>query len=233
MRLKVERPGTERKIVYGPERWEFLRELRGRAIPVLRALGGESYVYGSLARGDVRPTSDVDVIVLDGRRPVEIEAALLAAGLEPILKEIVMATPNSLPKGHIHLEGNVVVTVPLARPSSREEDFYRFGGIASLRDLLEGARRPGVDKRLMFIAPTEYGHFEFSILGREAEAASMLGVPEEVVAERVRVLERRDRMGRTGVFLRREVPLEEDLGEALDKLAERSPEIKRFRRKRL
>ncbi len=233
MRLKIERPGTERKVVYDESRWALLEELRGRAAGLLRILGGDSYVYGSVARGDVHRGSDVDIVVLDGRRPMEVESLLLSKGIEPRAKEVVMATPNSLPKGHIHLGENTTITIPLVRPSPREEEFYRFGGLASRRELEEGVRVPGVDKRLMMILPMEYGHLEFSILGREAEASRILGVSEELVRERVRVLTRRDRIGRTGVFLRREIPLEEDLGEAFERLADKSAEIKRFLRKRL
>jgi len=64
MRRKVAEMGPPREVTYGPETWETLRKLRERASAVLNQLAKydiEGRVFGSVARGDVKPSSDVDV----------------------------------------------------------------------------------------------------------------------------------------------------------------------------
>ncbi|MHA1555857.1 MAG: nucleotidyltransferase domain-containing protein, partial [Candidatus Heimdallarchaeota archaeon] len=70
----------------------------------------------------------------------------------------------------------------------REFDFIRFGGTLTLDELSENRRVPGVDKRLMLIAPTELGHKESPVMGFESIVAKKVGVNVELVKERVRVL---------------------------------------------
>jgi hypothetical protein len=55
----------------------------------------------------------------------------------------------------------------------------------------------------------------------------MLNVSVDLVEERVRVLRRRDAVGRTGVYLKRELSPEESFEEVLKKLGERDPIIRR------
>ena len=43
----------------------------------------------------------------------------------------------------------------------------------------------GVDKRLMLIEPTEKGHVESSIIGKEEYVAKLLGISAETVLDRV------------------------------------------------
>jgi len=59
--------------------------------------GLEAYVFGSVARGDVRPESDVDVVILDPAPPYLVELAIERAGLRAYSKEIVQATPSYVP----------------------------------------------------------------------------------------------------------------------------------------
>ena len=79
----------------------------------------------------------------------------------------------------------------------------------------------------MLIVPTEKGHVESSIIGREEEAASLIGTSPEIVLDRVRALLRRDKIGRTGVFVEREVTYEETFEMTLKRLAETKPEVRR------
>ena len=53
----------------------------------------------------------------------------------------------------------------------------------------------------MLKIPTEYGHRAECILGKEGLVASLLGVSESLVKERIAVLTKREAHGRTGVFL--------------------------------
>jgi len=51
------------EIEYSREHWEILKNKRERAIEILRqikSLGMEGYIYGSVARGDVKKDSDID-----------------------------------------------------------------------------------------------------------------------------------------------------------------------------
>ena len=57
-----------------------------------------------------------------------------------------------------------------------------------LSQLKAGVRVAGVDKRLMLIEPTEKGHVESSVIGREEFAAKVLGVSAETVLDRVHAL---------------------------------------------
>lgn len=217
-------------MVYDREKWLLLERLRSRAKEVMLALrrrGLESIVYGSIARGDVKPTSDVDVFIPYPPSPFLVEGALLDAGFEILGKSIVQATPSYALKGYLDLGGNTTVSFPLTRLKRREREFYAFGGKLSLEGLLEGKRVPGVDKRLMMIEPTSKGHVEWSILGREGEAARLLGISIDTVLERVSVLTRRRKVGKTGVFLKWEFPPDKSFEEAIDDLVKRKPEVRK------
>jgi hypothetical protein len=66
-----------------------------------------------------------------------------------------------------------------------------------------------------------------SIKNRVEEAAKLLGISAETVRERVRVLTRRDKIGRTGVYLNVEVPKERSVEDYLRIIADRDPAIRR------
>src|SRR5207245_7406557 len=91
-------------------------------------------------------------------------------------------------------------TIPLSEFRRLELEFYKFGGTANMEDLRLGIRRPGCTKRLTLKQPTDNGHIESPIVGRESEVARLLGVSSDIVRERIRVLTRRDTIRRTGVF---------------------------------
>jgi len=84
-----------------------------------------------------------------------------------------------------------------------------------------------VDKRLMLIEPSEKGHVESSIIGREEQAAKRLGVSAETVLDRVHALLKRDEVGRTGVFVKRELAFEETFELALKRLVDENPAVRR------
>ncbi|MCS7131961.1 MAG: nucleotidyltransferase domain-containing protein, partial [Hadesarchaea archaeon] len=104
------------KVIYSEERWRLFRQLRAMARDLMVALakqGIESVVHGSVARGDVEVGSDVDVFVLHLQPSYAIELALRNADFHPIKREIVMATPWHLPKAHIYIDEDYLVTFPL------------------------------------------------------------------------------------------------------------------------
>ena len=57
----------------------------------------------------------------------------------------------------------------------------------------------------MLIEPTPRGHIESPVAGREGQVARLLDIDTRIVMERVRTLERRRTVGRTGVFLKHEL----------------------------
>ena len=105
-------------------------------------------------------------------------------------------------KAHIEINEQTTVSFPLMRMRRVEREFYRFGGEVNLRHLKENVRVVGVDKRLMLIEPTDNGHIESNVIGREAFVASVLDVSAETVLDRVHALVKRDAVGRTGVFVK-------------------------------
>ncbi len=223
--IRICKEGSVENIMYDSHRFMLLKKLRETALKLMSPLsenGIKSYVYGSLARGDVRPDSDVDVVILQPVNPAVIESLYLMRGLEIIKKVIVQATPSYTPKLYLwfDVEGRNVVNFPLARLRSRELEFYRFGGILDDSGVEGGKRVPGVDKRLMLIIPTEEGHRGECILGREGYVSKILGVSESLVRERISVLTRRESHGRTGVFL--EHVVEGDVLEAVRILSRRN-----------
>jgi len=213
------------EVVYSEERWRLLQRLRSRARPLLAALP-EALLVGSVARGDVHEGSDVDVALLEPAPPSLVEERL-AAGRLPSCGEGARASHAHLHAQALHpRRGSEKVSVPLARLSRLEEEFYRFAGSISLRQLERGERVPGVNKRLLAVIPTARGHVEFSVVGREEEVARMLGVSADVVRDRVSALTRRDERGRTGLYLRLEIPAWESPEEAIARLAKRVPALR-------
>jgi len=84
---------------------------------------------------------------------------------------------------------------------------------------------------LMLIEPTKTGHVESSVIGKEQTAAKVLGVSAETVRDRVHTLMKRDRTGRTGVFIKKELTPDETFELALKKLADLNPAVRRRMKK--
>ncbi|AEM39745.1 DNA polymerase beta domain protein region [Pyrolobus fumarii 1A] len=231
-REKVERRGEYKVVVYDEARWRLLRALRDEARRIMEALasmGLQSIVHGSVARGDVKPTSDIDVFIPYPVPSYRVELALERAGFSIYKRVVVQATPSSTPKAYLVLdeEERRSVSFPLGKLGKTEYEFYYFGGALDLDGLKSGKRVPGVDKRLVLIEPTPEGHRESPVIGREAEVAKIVGVSLETVMERVRVLTRRDEHGRTGVFVKLEVPPGEEIEDYVRRYAARNPLLRR------
>jgi predicted nucleotidyltransferase len=178
--------------------------------------------------------SDVDVLIPSNVNTQIVEAALENAGFTIFSREIAQATPSHSPKAHIQLdaEQTTSVTVPLTPFRSLELEFYAFGGKVTLPELKDKIRNPGCTKKLVLIEPTPEGHFESPVVGRENEVARLLGVSVAIVMERVRVLTRRDTVGRTGMYLRIPVRDGESFDEVLQTRVDSDPALRRTLRGR-
>jgi hypothetical protein len=230
MTVKPAKPSDYREVTYTSARWALLRELRGEAVKVMAALEGShlaSITHGSIARGDVKKNSDIDVFIVEVQNSFLVETALEKAGVPVNARLIVQATPTYAMKAHVEVTERVTVSFPLMQMRRVEREFYRFGGQASLNQLKAEARVAGVDKRLMLIEPTKTGHVESSIIGREQFAAKILGVSAETVLDRVHTLQKRDAAGRTGVFVKRQLASDETFELALKRLMDLNPAVRR------
>jgi len=231
MAKKPEILHEQRVVRYDAMHWKRLAGLRERGREVLGKLEGAGIhvlAHGSIARGDVSDASDVDIVVPYLVPSFEIDLAVGSG----IRREIVQATPSSVMKGHIHLDQRTVVSFPLIRMMTRESDFYRWGGVVDAAQLDRNERVAGVDKRLILIEPTENGHIESGVVGYEYIVAKKIGVSVDIAKERVRVLLRRDQIGRTGVYLDRVLSEEESFEAVLETLQDRNPAIRRTIEKR-
>ena len=138
-----------RTVIYDNHHWNVLGQIRKRAIEVIRKIEAsgisQSVVHGSVARGDVSETSDVDIII-----PHPISSYRLELALGHVLhRELVQATPTMVLKGHIHLADNIIVSFPMFKLRPREEEFYHWGGLLDLNGLEAGSRISGVNSRFL------------------------------------------------------------------------------------
>ena len=230
MAAKPKKHAEYKEVVYSSAHWALLGELREKAAWIMTALEGfrlRALVHGSIARGDVTKSSDVDVFVAEPHSSFLVETALERAGIPVNARLLIQATPNYAMKAYIEVDSGASVSFPLMHMRRVEREFYKFGGEVNLNQLNAGARVAGADKRLMLIEPTAKGHAESSIIGREDAAAKRLGVSAETVLDRVHALLKRDEVGRTGVFIKRELTPDETFELALKKLADENPAVRR------
>ena len=228
-RVKIDRTG-DGVVKYSPEHWKQLDKLRKHALKVTTVFahhGIDSLTYGSVARGDVSPKSDIDIILLTQIPSYRVELILDETNLSLNSKKIIQATPNDIIKAHFELEGDVCITSLLTDFTSSPFEFYRFGGALNHKQVENSKRVPGVDKRLILIEPNDEGHNESSLIERQYEASKILGISQSMIDQRIRVLTRRDKIGRTGIFLNQDIGLNENIEEELRKIARRNPLIRR------
>ena len=217
-------------IIYSENDWALLKNKRETALKLLEIFtkeGFNPYIYGSVARGDVHENSDIDIIFIQQIPPFQIEFILNKNGYDNYFREIIMATPLDSIKLYIHLSELECITLPLSRLDKRFLEFYDFGGKINLNQLKSDLRVAGIDKRLVLVKPTPKGHEEISIIGNEARTAKEAGVSLDTLEERKKVLLRREKHGRTGVFLKRQLQINETTEEALKKLARKKSIIRK------
>jgi predicted nucleotidyltransferase len=234
MAVKPTKQDEQKEVTYTGLRWQQLKELRKNAVWIMDALEAfhlRSLTHGSIARGDVKLGSDVDIFIPEIQSSFIVESALEKAKIPVNSRFIVQATPSYAMKAHIEIDETKTVSFPLMEMRRVEREFYRFGGEVNLAQLKANVRVAGVDKRLMLIEPTEKGHIESSVVGKEEFAAKVLGVSAETVFDRVHALLRRDVVGRTGVFVKKELLQDETFELALKKLSEQNPAVRRRMKK--
>ena len=230
MAAKPKKRAEYKEVIYTNAHWALLRELREKAIRIMTALEAfrlHTLVHGSVARGDINKNSDVDVFITELSSSFLVETALERADVPVNARLLVQATPNYAMKAHIEVDSKLSVSFPLMRMRRVEREFYKVGGEVNLQQLKTGARSAGVDKRLMLIEPTEKGHVESSVVGCEEGVAKRLGVSAETVLDRVHALLKRDEVGRTGVFVKKELAPDETFEMALKRLADANPAVRR------
>ena len=228
-RVKINRTG-EGVVKYSPEHWEHLDNLRKHALKVTSVFahhGIDSLTYGSVARGDVNPKSDIDIILLTQIPSYRVELILDETNLSLNHKKIIQATPNDIIKAHFEIEGDICITSLLTDFTSSPFEFYRFGGALNHKQLQDNERVPGVDKRLILIEPNDEGHKESPLIERQYEASKILRISQSMIDQRIRVLTRRDKIGRTGIFLNKDIGLNENIEEELRSIARHNPLIRR------
>ena len=234
MAAKPEKRLDYKEVIYNSARWALLREYREKARQIMTALESfhlQALTHGSIARGDVNKKSDIDIFIPNPQSSFLVETALEKAKIPINARLVVQATPTYAMKAYIEVDARTSVSFPLMHMRRVEREFYRFGGEVNLKQLRAGARVAGVDKRLMLIEPVEKGHIESSIIDREELVAKILGVSTETVLDRVHALLRRDQVGRTGVFIKKELAHDETFEMTLKKLAEENPAVRRKIRK--
>ncbi len=220
-----------RKVVYDERRWKTLREKRAVAERVLSALHEagitDAFVYGSVARGDVRPGSDVDAFV-----PHPVNPEILQARVEELLggwkrRVVVQATPTYAVKGYIYLDDLTSISFPMVEMTPSELLFYDVAGKVDLDGIRKGIRVPGMNKSLIAIIPVEDGHLEYPVELDVEKAARLIGVSPLALRERVRVLKRRREHGRTGLYREVELSADETFSGVLKVLLDSNPYLKR------
>jgi predicted nucleotidyltransferase len=230
MTVKPEKRFDNKEVIYSSERWAFLREYREKAAQIMAALESsclQTLTHGSIARGDVNKKSDIDIFIPEPQSSFLVETALEKAEIPVDARLVVQATPTYAMKAYIEIDAKTSVSFPLMRMRTVEREFYKFGGETTLNHLRNGVRVVGVDKRLMLIEPTARGHSESSIIGNEEHAAKILEISVETVLDRVHALLRRDEVGRTGVFIKKELAPEETFEMALKRFADENPAVRR------
>jgi predicted nucleotidyltransferase len=161
MAVKPTKQDEQKEVTYTGLRWQQLKELRKNAVWIMDALEAfhlRSLTHGSIARGDVKLGSDVDIFIPEIQSSFIVESALEKAKIPVNSRFIVQATPSYAMKAHIEIDETKTVSFPLMEMRRVEREFYRFGGEVNLAQLKANVRVAGVDKRLMLIEPTEKGH---------------------------------------------------------------------------
>jgi predicted nucleotidyltransferase len=205
----------------------MLRKKAAHIMVALEMFHIHSTVHGSTARGDVKIDSDIDIFIDEIQNSFLVETALKKANITLGSRWIMQATPNNAMKAHIEIDDQTTLSFPLMEMHRVQREFYRFGGEATLCEVETGKRAVGADKRLMLIEPTKKGHVESSIVGREEATAKILGITSQTVLNRVHTLLRRDAIGRTGMFIKKEIEPQETFELAMKKLVEANPAVRR------
>ena len=217
---------------YTPDEWNQLKKIRESAIRILKILenvGITAFVHGSVARGDISDTSDIDIHI-----PIQIPSYKLdlIEVFQFTDRRIMMGTPNSTIRAVLVLHNDSNISFPLSAPSEREDEFFHFSGHIYLKDLQNNRRIAGVTKKLLLIEPKEEGYWISSVITSKKKAIQLLSLSQRIIDERIRVLSRRDKIGRTGLFLEYSLSPEENFEQALKSIADSNVIVRRMLKRR-
>ena len=84
----------------------------------------------------------------------------------------------------------------------------------------------------MLIEPEEEGYWFSSVNTNKKRTIQVLSLSQRMIDERIRVLSRRDKIGRTGLFLDHSLAPNENFEQALKGLADRNVIVRRMMRRR-
>jgi len=217
-------------VTYSENHLKLLQQKRERSKTLLEMFvkeGLNPFIYGSIARGDIHNDSDIDMVLIQSIAPYQIEIILDKNGFNNYFREIIMATPADTLKLYIYLNELESITIPISKFNKKSSEFYDFGGKINLNQIINSIRVPGVNKRLVLIQPTFDGHEEYSIIGNENLAAKQLNVGINLINERIRVLLRREKLGKTGVFLKRSIGVGETTELVLKQLSNKNTIVRK------
>ncbi len=229
-RAKIQYEPIDLHVKYDEDQWDLFHSKRNLVREIANPLdssGLKFLIYGSVARGDVNPLSDFDIIILQKISSFRIESLLEQSKIQILGKEIVQATPGDAIKAHIYLPNETTLTFFLTNANEVSYEFYKFGGAITNAMLETDTRIPGVTKRLTLIIPDARGHREINLVGNEVHTQKLLGVHPKIIEVRKRVLLKRDKTGRTGVFLKKIILLDQNFEEELKKIADMNPIVRR------
>lgn len=226
-RVKVERFSGREYHQYSSDELFKLFKIREKTQIILDLLYKNqiyAFVHGSVARGDISETSDIDIHI-----PSLIPSFRLEILEELLIKDrrIIMGTPNSIIKGLLILKENISISFPLINPDERDVEFYKFSGLLTNEELKNNQRVIGVSKKLLLIEPDANGYWQSSILGNIAEVVNKLSISQRIVEERIRVLSRRDQIGRTGMLINYSLTSDENFEQACKALIDKNPIVRR------
>ncbi|MFX0053276.1 MAG: nucleotidyltransferase domain-containing protein [Candidatus Hermodarchaeota archaeon] len=213
---------------YNKEEKELLSIFRSKATSLLSILeesGIKAFIHGSVARGDVSNTSDIDIHI-----PIQISSFRLELlnNFDFADRRIIMGTPNSTIRGLLIRNDKVSISFPLSTPRERETEFFLFSGLLYNEDLNQNIRTAGVTKQLLLIEPEGDGYWISSLIANKKRAIKILNISQQIIEERIRVLERRDRIGRTGLLLNYALSPNENFEQALKQIADRNVIVRRM-----
>ena len=98
---KVAADSAQNHIVYSTQHWDHLKKIRESALSIMKAISHlNPSIHGSICRGDVKESSDIDIIFFDVIPEFLIEKALQELDLVLVERTLVQATPLSAVKAH-------------------------------------------------------------------------------------------------------------------------------------
>lgn len=219
-----------KEIIYEKDHWLLLAKLREKAKKIMVLLEKsnlKAIVHGSVARGDINQFSDIDIFFPGIFSSFKIESILKKYQIKIKDKYLIQATPNSSMKAYIEINDQITLSFSLMKLRKVEREFYSFGGIINLKQINSNYRSNGINKNLMLIEPTPSGHTELNIKGIEDHAAKTIGISTQTVLNRTRTLNKRIKIGRTGVFIKRKLELDQPFEMILNQISKKNSAVKR------